>query len=121
MNSKLQKVLRVVLSIILLVFGLNKFFNFIPMEAPPEGSFMHALIQTGYLMPLIAISEIIPGILLFINKWTGLALVWLMPISINIVLFHLKYDISTIGPAALVAILNFTLIYVNWRKFKTLF
>ena len=113
MNSKLQKVLRVVLSLILLVFGLNKFFGFIPMEAPQEGTFMYALIQTGYLMPLIAISEIIPGILLFINKWTGLALVWLVPISINIVLFHLKYDISTIRPAALVSILYGTLIYLN--------
>lgn len=121
MNSKFEKTLRVILSIILLVFGLNKFIGFIPAEDPPEGSFAYALMQTGYLMPLIALSEIIPGLLLFINKWTGLALVWLVPISINIVLFHLKYDISTIGPAALVAILNGTLIYMNWRKFKTLF
>jgi len=31
------------------------------------------------------------------------------------------FDISSIGPAALVAILNLVLIYANWRKFKTLF
>lgn len=121
MNSKLTMVLRIVLAIVLIVFGSNKFFGFIPMEAPPEGSFMDALIKTGYMMPLIAISEIIPGFLLLINKWKGLALVWLAPISINIVLFHLVFDISTIAPAALVFILNTFLIYINWKKFKTLF
>jgi uncharacterized membrane protein YphA (DoxX/SURF4 family) len=121
MNSKLILVFRILLALILLVFGTNKFLNFIPMDAPPEGSFMAALIATGYMMPLIGISEVIPGLLLLINKWKGLALVWLVPISVNIILFHLTYDISTIGPAALVAILNAVLIYVNWNKFKTLF
>ncbi|SNR52544.1 DoxX family membrane protein [Lutibacter flavus] len=121
MNSKLLMTLRIVLAIILLVFGSNKFFGFIPMDAPPEGSFMAALIATGYMMPLIALSEIIPGVLLLINKWKGLALVWLVPISVNIVFFHLAFDISTIAPAALVAILNAVLIYANWNKFKTLF
>jgi len=121
MNSKVTMVLRIILAIPLLVFGLNKFLHFIPMDAPPAGSFMDALIQTGYMMPLIAISEIIPGLLLLINKWVGLALVWLVPISINIIIFHLKFDMSSIAPAALIAILNLILIYAYWGKFKTLF
>lgn len=121
MNPKVTLVLRLLLAVVLLVFGLNKFLHFIPMDAPPEGSFMHALGQTGYMFPLIALSEIIPGFLLLINKWVGFALAWLVPISVNIVLFHLKFDISTIGPAALVAILNVVLIYAYWKKFKSLF
>ena len=121
MNSKLTMVLRILLALILLVFGANKFLNFISMDAPPEGSFMAALIATGFMMPLIGLSEVIPGLLLLINKWKGLALVWLVPISVNIVLFHIVFDISTIAPAALVAILNAVLIYANWKKFKTLF
>ena len=121
MNSKVTMVLRIILALVLLVFGLNKFLHFIPMDAPPEGSFMHALGETGYMFPLIAISEIIPGFLLLINKWKGFALAWLVPISVNIIIFHLKFDPSTIGPAALVAILNIALIYANWDKFKSLF
>lgn len=121
MNSKLITGLQIVLAVLLIIFGSNKFIGFIPMEAPPEGSFMDALIKTGYMIPLIALSEIIPGILLLINRWKGFALVWLVPISVNIVLFHLKFDISTIGAAALVAILNTVLIFANWNKFKTLF
>lgn len=121
MNSKVEMALRIILALALLVFGLNKFFEYMPMEAPPEGSFMDALMKTGYMIPLIAISEIVPGFLLLINKWKGFALAWLVPISINIVAFHLKFDIATIGPAALIAVLNFALIYANWGRFKSLF
>lgn len=121
MRSKVTLVLRILLAILLLVFGLNKFLHFIPAPEPPEGSFAHALFQTGYMIPLIGVSEVIPGFLLLINKWVGFALAWLVPISVNIVLFHLKFDPATIGPAALVAILNTYLIYVNWPKFKALF
>ncbi|MCB0459385.1 MAG: DoxX family membrane protein [Flavobacteriaceae bacterium] len=122
MNSKVTLVMRLLLAVILLVFGLNKFLHFIPMgEAPPEGSLMDAMFKAGYLIPLIAISEIVPGFLLLINKWVGFALAWLVPISVNIVLFHLKFDVSTIGAAALVAILNGLLIYAYWPKFKSLF
>ncbi|MBL4938761.1 MAG: DoxX family membrane protein [Lutibacter sp.] len=121
MNSKLTMVLRLLLGLILLVFGANKFFHFMPMDAPPAGSFMDALIQTGYMFPLIAITEIGVGLLLLLNKWKGFALVWLAPVSVNIILFHFKYDISSIGPGALIAILNIVLIYANWKKFKTLF
>lgn len=121
MNSKLVLVMRLLLALILLVFGLNKFFHFLPMPPPVPGSFMEALFLTGYMFPLIAITEIGVGLLLLINKWTGFALVWLAPISVNIILFHITFDITTIGPAALVAILNMLLIYANWNKFKTLF
>lgn len=121
MNSKVEMVLRILLALALLVFGVNKFIMFIPMEAPPEGSLMHALMQSGYIMELVAITEIATGLLLLINKWKGFALVWLAPISVNIVAFHLKVDVSTIGPAALIAVLNAVLIYANWDRFKSLF
>jgi uncharacterized membrane protein YphA (DoxX/SURF4 family) len=121
MNKKLEMVLRIVLGIALVVFGANKFNNFMGMPAPPEGSFMAALFGSGYLMKLVGISEIIPGLLLIFNKWKGFALAWLVPISVNIVAFHLFKDIGGIGLAAVIAILNFVLIYMNWDKFKGLF
>ncbi len=123
MNKTLTTVLRVVLGIVLLVFGFNKFFGFIEMPTPPPGSFMEVLFSTGYMIPLIALSEIIPGLLLLANKWKGFALAWLVPISVNILLFHFKFDMSPAGmaPAVLVAALNGLLIYANWGRFKTLF
>lgn len=121
MKLKIRVAFRVLLALILIVFGSNKFLGFIPMEAPPEGSFMSALIQSGYMMPLVGFSQVAIGILLLSKKWKGFALVWLAPISINMVLFHFKYDISGIGPAALVLFLNVALIVLNWNRFRCLF
>ena len=123
MNSKLTMVLRLLLGLILLVFGANKFFQFMPMppmEGPPA-DFMGALGNTGYMFPLIALTEIVAGVLLLFNKWKGLALIFASIISVNIVLFHLALAPAGIGLAAVVAILNIILIYANWKKFKTLF
>jgi len=123
MSKKVTMVLRLLLGLILLVFGLNKFLNFLPM--PPmeggAGEFMGALNDTGYMFPLIAITEIVAGALLLLNKWTGLALIFAAIISVNIVLFHLVLDISGTGLAAVVAVLNVLVMYGNWGKFKTLF
>jgi uncharacterized membrane protein YphA (DoxX/SURF4 family) len=123
MNSKLTMVLRILLGLILLVFGSNKFFQFMP--APPmEGApaeFMGALFATGYMFPLIAITEIVAGLLLLTNKWTGLALIFTAIMSVNIILFHIMLAPATIAVGAVVAILNVALIYANWNKFKTLF
>jgi len=123
MNSKITMVLRLLLALILIVFGLNKFFNFMPMppmEGPP-GDFMAALGKTGYMFPLIALTEIVAGALLLVNKFKGLALILVSIISVNIVLFHIALAPAGIGLAAVVAILNIILIYANWKKFRTLF
>ncbi|HSQ45704.1 MAG TPA: DoxX family membrane protein [Lutibacter sp.] len=123
MNPKLTMVLRLLLGLILLVFGANKFLQFIPsppMEGP-SADFFSALFATGYMIPLIATTEIVAGVLLIINKWSGLALVLSAIISVNIVLFHLALAPAGIAAAAVVAVLNAVLIYANWKKFKTLF
>lgn len=123
MNSKLTMALRLLLGLILVVFGTNKFFHFLPMP-PMEGApadFMGALGKTGYMFPLIALTEIVAGVLLIFNKWKGLALILTAVISVNIVLFHLALAPAGIALAAVVAILNIILMYANWKKFKTLF
>jgi putative oxidoreductase len=123
MNAKLIMALRLLLGLILLVMGSNKFFHFLPMppmEGPPA-DFMGALIATGYMFPLIAITEISAGAFLLINKWTGLALIFTSILSVNIILFHLALNPEGIAIGAVVAILNVVLIYANWNKFKTLF
>ena len=123
MNSKLTMALRLFLGLILFVFGANKFFHFMPMpqmEGPPA-EFMGALNNAGYMFPLIAITEVVAGILLLTNKWTGLALIFTAIISVNIVAFHIFLAPAGIALAAFVAILNILLMYANWNKFKTLF
>jgi uncharacterized membrane protein YphA (DoxX/SURF4 family) len=123
MNAKIQIALRIVLGLILIIFGANKFLGFLPAPDLPEAAadFMGALAKTGYMFYLIGAVEVIVGLLLILNKWVGLALIILAPVALNMVLFHVKLAPGGIGPAALVTILNAVLIYANWDKLKSLF
>ena len=122
MSKKVSMVLSLLLGLVLLVFGLNKFFHFMPMP-PMEGEaaeFMGALGKAGYF-PILGVLEVFIGLLLVTKKWTGFALVLLAPLAVNMLIFHLKYDIAGIGAAALVSILTIALFYANWGRFKSLF
>ncbi len=116
-------ILRFVLAITLIIFGANKFFNFLPMPImeADAGRFMGALDISGYMFPLLGIIEILVGILLLLNKAVPFALVLLAPLAVNMVLFHAFMAPAGIGPAALVFVINSYLMYTNWDKLKTLF
>ncbi len=123
MNKKFTMVFRLILGLIFLIFGANKFFNFMPMP-PMEGApgeFMGALFAAGYMFPLIALTEIVAGVLLILNKWVGFALILASVMIVNIVVFHLALAPSGVGLGALMLVLAVLLYYANWNKFKTLF
>jgi putative oxidoreductase len=125
MNSQFTKIVRVLLGIILIIFGLNKLVSeaFIPLPELPQkaGDFMTSLGATGYVLKTVGIIEILIGVLLVLKKWVAFGLIVLVPISLNIVLFHLFLDVSGIGGALLVATLNGILIYKHWAHYKSLF
>jgi len=114
---------RYLLGVAMLVFGANKFLQFMPNPELSEaaGSFMGALAGSGYIFQILGVVYIIAGICLVLNKAVAFALVMLVPVSINIVAFHLKFAPEGILFAAIVAILNLLLIYANWDRLKSLF
>ncbi len=122
MNS-IAMIARYLLGLAMLVFGANKFLNFMPAPELPEaaGAFMGALANSGYIFPTLGVIYILAGLLLVLNKATSFALIILVPVSFNIVAFHLKFAPEGILFAAVVAVLNLFLIYTNWDRFKTLF
>ena len=123
MNSMFTKIVRIILGIILIVFGANKFLHFIPMEGPTgsAGDFMNSLGATGYVLPFIGAMEIVIGAMLLFKKWVAFALIVLVPISLNILLFHLFLDIPGVSLALLIVVLNGILIYKHWLQYKPLF
>ena len=122
MNPKVITGARIVLGLMLVVFGLNKFLQFIPVPPMTDeaGSFMGALVGTGYMMPIVAVVEIVVGALLLFNRYVALALLLLAPISVNIVAFHLFLDIGGIGGAAFVFILNVFLLFAYRNRYQPL-
>ena len=123
MNSTFSKILKIVLGLVLLVFGINKFFNFIPMpELPTQATdFMASLGATGYVLPVVGTLEAIVGLLLIFNKWVPFALLLLAPISANILLFHLFLDLPGIAIALVIAVLNAILVVKYWKSYSPLF
>ena len=96
---------RILLGAPMVVFGLNAFLNFIPPPpngiAPAAEAFSVALLATGYMMPLIGVTQLLCGLLLVANRFVPLALVLLAPFLVNSVLFHVYLEHTGL-PMALV-------------------
>lgn len=99
--KKATLVIRILLGLMLILFGLNKFLNFMPLPPMPEAAqtFMMALVNSGYIMEIVAVVEIVTGVLILIDKYKSLALLILFPIILNAFLFHLFLDLPGIGGA----------------------
>jgi len=107
---------RYLLGIIFLVFGLNGFLQFLPMTTPPglAGQYFQVLAASHYL-PVIFICQLIPAILLLINRYVPLALTVLAAVIVNIVCFHVLMAPSGL-PLALIVVLLWFLVFASVRS-----
>jgi uncharacterized membrane protein YphA (DoxX/SURF4 family) len=113
MTSKLTIGARVLLGLVFFVFGLNGFLHFLPqppMSGPPA-EFAGALIATGYMWPLLKGTEVISGALLLSGRFVPLALTFLAPVVVNIVLFHAFLAPSGLGIPLVVLALE---VFLAW-------
>ena len=114
-------IVRILLGLMFVVFGLNGFLHFIPMGAPPTGAagqFFGAVTTTGYMKPIFLL-QVVGGLLVLLD-WVPLGLTILCPIIFNILLFHLSMAPSGIGMGALTALLALFLIWRYWANFRGL-
>src|SRR5581483_10625994 len=85
---------RVMLALIYLTFGLDYFLHFIshivnlPSAGEKADAFFGALGATGYFFPFLKSVEIICGLFVLIDRFTAFFLVALLPITVNICVFH---------------------------------
>ena len=121
MNSKVFTVLRILLGVFVLVFGVNKFANFLPMPelGADAGAYFGALANSKTLA-LVGVVEIVAGLALILNKYGALLAIILMSISVNAVLFHTVLDPGGIAGAAVLLILNIAVLFGYKDKYKAL-
>lgn len=122
MNSKVFMVLRILLGLFVLVFGLNKFLEFLPA---PEGMSEDAMAYFGALMnsktmALVAVVEIVAGLALILNKFGALLALILMSVSVNAVLFHAVLDQANIAGALVLLVLNIAVLFGYKDQYKAL-
>ncbi len=115
-------VVRILLGLIFLVFGLNGFLHFLP---PPvmvgDAGVLLALLMTHQWMTFVFLLELIGGILLLVGRFVPVGLTLLGPIIVNILLFHIHFDPSGIAVPLVVLVLELFLIYAYWPAFAGIF
>lgn len=122
MNPKAFMILRILLGIFVLIFGINKFLNFLPAPesmSADAGAYFGALVNSK-TMALVAIVEIVAGLALLFNKFGALMAIVLMSVSINAVLFHAVLDSGNIAPALALLALNIIALIGYKNKYKDL-
>jgi uncharacterized membrane protein YphA (DoxX/SURF4 family) len=111
-------VARILMGLLFFVFGLNYFLHFIPSpKSMPTGAmaFAGALMQTGYMFPLIKGNEILVGALLLSNRFVTLALVLIAPNIVNIILFHVFLEPAGLPIPLFALVLELYLVW-SYRK-----
>ena len=123
MNKKtIFTIAKYLLALMFIVFGANKLIGFMEMPPPANpvaGLFMEAMFGS-FLAKLVAITEILAGVLLLIPKTTFIGLLLLSAVLINIIGFHVAHDFPG-NPFWFVAIILFILACIPYKdKFNDL-
>jgi uncharacterized membrane protein YphA (DoxX/SURF4 family) len=116
-------IVRILLGLAFIIFGLNGFAHFLPNPAMPTAAvqFFGALFATGYMIPLLFATQVIGGILLLIGVFIPFALVILAPIIVNIFFFHLLLAPEGLPLAIIVVIFELFLAWRHSAAFAPLF
>ncbi len=116
-------VVRYLLGLIFLVFGLNGFLGFIPTPemSGAAGAFMGGLVGTGYFFPMLKVFEILAAVFLLTGMYTSLGIAILGPITLNIFMFHATLAQDGLVMGVFVFFGNIFLAWAHKENFKGIF
>ena len=119
MSSKVKMGIRILFGVFCIIFGANKFANFLPpFEIAGDGGVLMGIYFSSGFFFLIGALEFLGGLALVTNKFFPLALTILTAIMFNAIVFHILHDPAGIGGAALGLILSLTLVVLNKDRFS---
>ena len=103
--------------------GLDKFLHYMPMpETRPEDLKVYEAFGTLiWLMPLVAVIEILGGLLFIFPKTRALGAIVILPITIGIILHNAVFMPSGLAIAGPFFLINLWMIGDNWEKYKAMF
>ena len=110
-------VARYLLGFVFTVFGLNGFFHFIPQPpiSEPLGIQYMTVLGTAHYFVLVFLIQLVCGICLLANRFVPLALAFLAPVIVNILLFHSLMNPEGIGAGVLVTVL-WIVLFLRYRS-----
>jgi len=123
MKTKLFLGTQIVSGLLLVLFGLNGFLQFLAM--PPSNdvmsAFTYAVYNTGYIFPLMAFVMLLAGISFIINKYTALTAVLVLPFILNAFLAHIFLDMNGIAPSAFILFALILVMFKNKTSYALIF
>lgn len=116
--------LRILPGLFLVLMGANGLFNFLPQPdvKMSEGAmaFSTALMKTGYMMQLIAVTQLIVGVFFVINRFVPLALALFAPFMVNSICFHIFLEHSGLPMSAVFLAIELYLAWVYRDSFRSM-
>ena len=113
MKTKINNIVRIVFGLGLLIFGLDKFFEFIPHGHVMDEDLIAAftgLMANKFILPTVGVVEAISGLLLLTRKYSIIGLLLMVPVTYGIIAFHLAVDLGGIIPGLIVAVMHIYLL-----------
>lgn len=120
MKNKIQFVLCLLSGFLFIFSGANKLFHFVPNppDLPEKMAKMGAaMMEIGWLMPLVGVVEIFAGLLFIFKKTRALAAIMLLPILMGIFLTHFLASPKELPMVVVLFAINIWVIIDNREKY----
>ena len=120
MKNKILFVVSLLFGIMMINAGLHKLLNYMPMPNDlPEKMVkaFAAIVEIGWLLPLIAIAEIIGGILIIIPRTRALGALIIFPVVVGILLTNIVQDQRGLPIGLAFVLILVWIMYENREKY----
>ncbi|MEK4424650.1 hypothetical protein [Solibacillus sp. FSL K6-1523] len=122
-QSLFYKIVRIIFGVMMVGSGIGMIIlgGFpIEYENIAANQYMTALVDTGYFVLFLALVKIVCGIAFITNRYLPLALIIFMPVSVNMVVFHIFLEQLTGFGAYFILIMNTYLMFKNIDAYRPL-
>ena len=113
-------IIRVLLGAMYLFASVSYFLKLMPegqQMSADQTTFMAGVMVTGYLMPLIKITELIGGTLLIFGRTAPLAAIIVFPVTLNIFLYHAYLGPKELPMVSVMLLFNLFLFFAYRAKY----
>lgn len=117
--SKAAGIFQRFVGLILIVFvGMDVFGWEPPPISEDAKPLWDAIVESGYIMPVVMAVYLVSGIAFLLDRYVPLAAVLLMPVSLNILLFHSFLNPRSVPFAVTFFLANSALLYIHRYSYR---
>lgn len=123
MKNKVLNVLSILLGLMFINSGLNKFLNYLPVpDGLPEEVVKdnNAIAEIVWLLPLIGSAEVIGGLLIMIPKTRAIGALIILPVMAGIMLSHLLVFPAGLPVASILLAILVWILYEKRTNYRAL-